>query len=194
MKTKKITSHLNNDNKGFSLIELIVTMAIMVVFVAVAIISSSVIDTSRVQEVERGIDDFVGLARSKSMSVSAKHWYMELTTKDGVYVTKLYKVEEVEVSEGVYEDKVIEVDREEYNDKVSVTFSFKDGVDEKTYTIDENSPLCIYFSSTTGKVSDIQVDGSSVNISSGIGHIKIAAQSDDATLKFFYNTGKIERE
>lgn len=189
MKILNKTSNLNIKNKGFSLIELIVVIAIMVVFTAIVVISSSVIDSSRVKEAERGIDDYVSLARSKSMSVSAKSWYMELTTEDGEYVTKLCMVEEVDDG-GVNVEKTIDVDRDTYSSKISV--SFKD--DTTSYDIDNEEPLRIYFSPSTGKVSKITVGVDNADISSGIGHITINSQSYSATLKFFYNTGKIERE
>ncbi len=200
MKTKKISLHLNNSgipesndrigNKGFSLVELIVTIAIMAIFVAIVIISSSAIDSSRVKEVERGIDDYANMARSKSMSVSAKAWYMELTTVDGSYVAKLCKIEEIDEA-GVIVDKVIEVDKDVYNNKVTVYFD--DGTNSTL--INKDAPLHVYFDSATGKVNKITIDGANVDISSGIGRVKITSESSSkATLKFFYNTGKIERE
>lgn len=193
MKIRKIRKHLNNGNignEGFSLIELIVTIAIMIVFVAVVIISTSVIDTSRVKEVERGIDDFAGMARSKSMSVSAKAWYMEVTTIDGDYVTKLCRVDETDAVNGVKSEYTTNVDIETYNNKVKVSFS--DYV--STYKIDNSAPLRVYFNSSTGKVSQITVNNVPIDISNGVGKIMIDAESYNATLKFFYNTGKIERE
>ena len=198
---KKIVLHLNNrgisqrektlGNKGFSLIELIVTIAIMAIFVAVAIISSSVIDTSRVQEVERGIDDYANMARSKSMSVSAYKWYMEVTTNDdGEFMTKLCKVEQETDADGKDVYKYIDVDYETYNNKVTVTFN--DGITDTTITKD--CPLRVYFDSATGKVNEIDLNGTKMDLSNGIGRIKIVSGTYDATLKFYYNTGKIERE
>ncbi len=169
-------------DKGFSLIELIVTITIMVIFVAVVIISSSVIDTSRVKEVERGIDDFANMARSKSMSVSAKAWYMEVTTVDGEYVTRLCKVED--------DDTVTIVDGEVYNSRVSV--SFNSG--STTAVINDMSPLRVYFDPATGKVSKISVGTDDIKTTGGIGRVIIDSDTYDVTLKFFYNTGKIERE
>lgn len=201
MKIKELSLHLNNSrisddkslgNKGFSLVELIVVITIMVIFVAIAVVSSSVIDSSRVKEVERGIDDFANMARAKSMSVAAKEWYMELTTVDGEYVTYIYKVEVVELSDGSEEYKHINVDGDVYNDSVTVTFN--DG--NSVTTIKEDSELRIYFDAATGKVKKITIgdDEDGVDISGGIGLISIKTDVYESTLKFFYNTGKIERE
>lgn len=187
MKTKRVSSHLNN--RGFSLMELIVVMAIMVVLVAVVFASSSIMDSSYVKEVERGIEDYVSLARSKSMSVSAKEWFMVLTTEDDTYVAKLCKTTE-ETVEGTTETKTVDVDRNEYNSKTTVVFN--DGVSK--WDIDKDTPLCIYFDSATGKVKKVTVGGTEADITNGIGRIEISSGSYDIVMKLFYNTGKCERE
>lgn len=187
MKTKRTSSHLNN--RGFSLMELIVVISIMVVLVAVAIASSSVMDSSYVKEVERGVEDYITMARSKSMSVSAKEWYMMITVEDGDYVTKLCKTTEETVGETT-EIKTVDVDKNEYNSEVEVTFS--DGVN--TWDIDETMPLCIYFDSATGRVKKVTIGGSDADITNGIGRIGISSGSYDIVMKLFYNTGKCERE
>lgn len=191
MKTKSVSSHLNRgiNNKGFSLMELIVVIAIMAVFVAVAIASSSILSTSNVKEVEQGIEDYVTMARTKSMSVSAKEWYMMVTVEDGDYVTKLCKTVEESVGETT-ELKTVEVDENDYNNSVTVTF--KDGV--SSWVIDEATPLCIYFDSATGKASKVTVAGTNASIANGIGRIEISDGSYDIVMKIFYNTGKCERE
>lgn len=197
MKLITIRRKLNNGelgNEGFSLIELIVTIAIMIVFVAVAIISSSVIDSSRVKEVERGIDDFAGMARSKSMSVSAKAWFMEITTDDGDYVTKLCRID-AETVNGKEISEVTVVDIDTYNNKVKVSFTNK----SDTYEVNSTNPLRVYFDASTGKISKITWgadinSATSLNLSSGLGRLHIDTEAYSATLKFYYNTGKIERE
>lgn len=187
MKTKMQSSHLNN--KGFSLMELIVVMAIMVVLVAVGIASSSILNSSYAKEVEQGIEDYVSLARSKSMSVSAKEWFMVLTTENGEYMTKLCKTTEETVGEAT-QTKTTDIEKNEYNSKVTVEFN--DGVN--SWNIDEDSPLCMYFDSATGKVKKVTVAGVEVDITSGIGRVEIVSGSYEITMKIFYNTGKCERE
>lgn len=187
MKTKMKSSHMNN--KGFSLLELIVVMAIMVVLVAVGIASSSILNSSYVKEVEQGIEDYVSMARSKSMSVSAKEWFVVLTTENEEYMAKLCKTTEEVVGE-VTQTKTVDVDKDEYNKKVTVVFN--DGVNK--WDIDKDSPLCIYFDSATGKVKKVTVAGADVDISNGIGRVEIASGNYDITMKIFYNTGKCERE
>ncbi len=186
MKTRKVSSHLNN--KGFSLMELIVVIAIMVVLVGFVFASSSIMDSSYVKEVERGVEDYVTMARSKSMSVSAKEWFMVLTTEDGEYVTKLCKTTEETVGDTT-ETKTVDVDKNTYNNKAEVTFN--DGVN--SWDIDEDTPLNIYFDSATGRIKRVTVGGIDADISNGIGRVEIVSGSYDITMKIFYNTGKCER-
>ena len=201
MKTKKISLHLNNagwlkdrphiGNKGFSLMELIVVIAIMMVLVAAVFASSSVINSSYVKETGRGIEDYFTTARSKSMSVVAIDWYMEITMEDGEYITKLCKVEETTVS-GSTITNTIDVNKEYYNGKVTVTFDDGSGLGSKV--ISDSTPLCVYFDSSTGKVKKVTVGGVDADITSGIGLIEVVCGDYDLSIKLFYNTGKVEKE
>lgn len=188
MKTKRLSSHLNNE--GFSLVELIVVIAIMVVLIAVAIVSASMVDSSYVKEMEQGVEDYYAMTRTKSMSVSAKEWYMELTTESGEYTIKMCKVVEEAVEGGTSELKTVEVDKDVYNDKIKVVFN--DGVSERE--LSSSAPLRIYFDAASGKVKKVTIDGIEQDISSGIGRIGISRNDYDIVMKLFYNTGKIERE
>jgi len=189
MKTNSTTTHLNNG--GFSLIELIVVMAIMVAVVAGVFASVTLVDSSYAKEVQRGVEDYVDLTRTKSMSVSAKEWYMTVTVEDDVYATILNKVEEVVVEEGVDPELVTtSVDKESFNSRASVAFD--DGAGGKPIT--EDMPLDIYFSASTGKISKVTVGGAQADLSNGIGRIIITSGDYEVVLKLFYNTGKCEKE
>lgn len=189
MKTKKAFVHLNMNNRGFSLLELIVVIAVMAILVGVVVASSSMLDSSYVKEVERGIEDYVNMAKSKSMSVSAREWYVELTVYKGEYVTRLCRTEETEAGEET-KLRTVTVDEESYNNRATVTFD--DGVSARA--ISASAPLCIYFDNATGRVSRITVGGVEADMSSGIGTIAIGSGSYDIVLRLFYNTGKCERE
>lgn len=189
MKTKKAFVHKNMNNRGFSLLELIVVIAVMAILVGVVVASSSMLDSSYVKEVERGIEDYVNMGKSKSMSVSAREWYVELTVYEGEYVTRLLRTEEREAGEAT-ELRTVTVDEESYNDRVTVTFD--DGVSVRA--INASYPLCIYFDNAAGRVSRITVGGAEADMSSGIGTLQLSSGSYDIVLKLFYNTGKCERE
>lgn len=183
---KRSRAHLNN--KGFSLIELIVVLAIMVVLVAMVFASSSILDGSYVKDAERAVTDYVAMARSKSMSVAAKSWYITVTQEDGEYVIKLYK--ETEEGEGEDQEKVTQLmESEKLGSKVTMSY----GKDTKT-TITSANELKMYFDASTGKVKEVKLGNNKQNINDGIGYIGIVSGTYDITLKVFYNTGKCERE
>ena len=90
MKISSSEKKLNN--KGFSLMELIVVLAIMIVMVGAATVTVSMLDSSYVEDAERGIKDYIALARTKSMSVAAKDWYVSISKEDADYYVSLYKI------------------------------------------------------------------------------------------------------
>ena len=173
------------------MLELIVTIAVMVVLVATVIASSSVLDGSYVKDAERGVEDYITIARSKSMSVAARDWYMTISKDGSAYVVRLNKVVEIvnEEDDTVTYNTVL-VDEQELGNKVTVTF----GKDAAMQTISAENELDISFDPATGKVDKVRLNGTDVDISAGIGYIGIKRGTYDITLKVYYNTGKCERE
>ncbi|MBQ5918232.1 MAG: prepilin-type N-terminal cleavage/methylation domain-containing protein, partial [Lachnospiraceae bacterium] len=88
---KKTSSKRKLNNRGFSLIELIVTLAIIVILAGAAAVTVSMLDSSYVEDAERGIKDYISLGRTKSMSVSASDWYVTVAKEDADYYVYLYK-------------------------------------------------------------------------------------------------------
>lgn len=173
------------NNRGFSLIELIVVIGVMVALVGAVIVSSSILDSSYAKDAESGIKDYITMARSKSMSVAAKEWFMAITKDGDMYVARLCKT----VEDGE-DDVTTVVDEQELGNKVIITF----GVGGAMSTIDAATDLKIYFNSSTGKVNKVLVGGVNSDISEGIGHIGVTCGTYEITMKVFYNTGKCERE
>lgn len=182
------------NNKGFSLLELIVTISVMLVLVGIAVATVAVLDSSYVQDAERGIKDYVSMARTKSMSVAAKDWYMSVSKEDSDYYAYLYKVVEKKVEEGgvlVTKEEISLFEKKKLGAKLDIYF----GNDTTSMTkVDDDNPLKIYFDPSTGKVKMVTVGSGSMDITSGIGYIKIVRNDYEAVLKVFYNTGKCERE
>ena len=117
------------NNKGFSLMELIVVVAIMIVMVGAAAVTVSMLDSSYVEDAERGIKDYIALGRTKSMSVSAKDWYMSVVKDGSDYYACLYKVVEEPISDnpdaGV-EEKVYIVEKKKLGNKLTIEFGTTD--------------------------------------------------------------------
>lgn len=182
------------NNKGFSLIELIVTVAIMCVLVGAAVVTVAMLDSSYVEDAERGIKDSLSLARTKAMSVAAKDWYVAIKEKDGEYYAYIYKVIEETVEEGGV-DTIVEKESLIEERKIGKKITVKYGKDKDAMqVINATNDLELHYDSATGKVKKVVYAGSPDVVSSGLGYISISRNDYDIVLKVFYNTGKCERE
>ena len=186
------------NNRGFSLMELIVTMAIMIVLVGAATVTVSMLDSSYVEDAERGIKDYIGLARTKSMSVSASDWYVTIGKEDSDYYVYLYKTVERVVANGGVNTTEFEtslVEKKKIGKKISI--SYKTDTTENFMDITDEKKLEFHFDPATGKIVKVRyndVDIASTRLASGIGYIGISRNDYDIVLKVFYNTCKCERE
>ena len=192
MKIRNSERKLNN--KGFSLMELIVVVAIMIVMVGAAAVTVSMLDSSYVEDAERGIKDYIALGRTKSMSVSAKDWYMSVAKDGSDYYACLYKVVEEPISDdpdaGV-EDKVYIVEKKKLGNKLTIEFGT---TDDNKIDITSTNELQLHFDAATGKIKEVKVGPTTFSTTSGIGNIYITRNDYDIKLKVFFNTGKCERE
>lgn len=183
------------NNKGFTLMELIVVLAIIVVMAGAAAVTVSMLDSSYVEDAERGIKDYIALGRTKSMSVSAKDWYVVVTKKNGDYYACLYKVtQEIEEIEGVKKPKTTTSLIEEKELGTNISMYFTDGNSINDKLIDDTNELYMYFDPSTGKINNVVYGTTSADIGSGIGYISIKRNDYVISLKVFYNTCKCERE
>ncbi|MBQ2981147.1 MAG: prepilin-type N-terminal cleavage/methylation domain-containing protein [Lachnospiraceae bacterium] len=181
------------NNKGFSLLELIITIAIMLIMVGAATVTVSMLDSSYVEDAERGIKDYISMARTKSMTVAAKDWYVSISKEGNTYYAYLNKIEEVAAAGGAggTVDNHVQVDKIELGAKLSIKF----GVDKTSMTtIDAASVLELHFDSATGKIKNVVLNGNPQSITGGIGYISITRNDYKISLKVFMNTGKCERE
>ena len=192
MKIRNSERKLNN--KGFSLMELIVVVAIMIVMVGAAAVTVSMLDSSYVEDAERGIKDYIALGRTKSMSVSAKDWYMSVVKDGSDYYACLYKVVEEPISDdpdaGV-EEKVYIVEKKKLGNKLTIGFGT---TEDNKIDITSTNELQLHFDATTGKIKEVKVGPTNFATTSGIGNIYITRNDYDIKLKVFFNTGKCERE
>ena len=174
------------NNRGFSLLELIVTLAVMVVLIGAAIVTVAMLDSSYVEDAERGIKDYIGIARTKSMSVSAKEWYITVAKEGSDYYVYLNKV----VASGVdgADQETIMVDKKRIGTNISITY----GVSKEPIT--DTKKLEFHFDAATGKIVVVKYNNSDQGTGDGIGYIGISRNDYEVNLKVFYNTGKCERE
>ena len=195
---KKTSSKRKLYNRGFSLIELIVTLAIIVILAGAAAVTVSMLDSSYVEDAERGIKDYISLCRSKSMSVSASDWYVTVAKEDADYYVYLYKDVKKIVTEGGVDKEITEtalVEKKKIGTKISITY--KANKEQPAKDVTEDKGLEFHFDPATGKIVNVKYDGGYVaqtDMASGIGYIGISRNDYEINLKVFFNTGKCERE
>ena len=191
---KIINSEKKLNNKGFSLIELIVVIAVMAILVGVAMVTASMLDSSYVEDAEMGVKDYIGMARTKSMSVSAKDWYVNISKDGANYYAYLYKTIEERVESGssvTYTTRTVLVEKRDLGNKITMKYGV---ATDDMKIIDAAMNLELHFDAATGKVCKVIYGGIEQSVASGIGYIGIKKSDYDITLKVFYNTGKCERE
>ena len=71
-----------HNNKGFSLLELLVVVAIMAVLTGIISITYRTVNKSNVNKAASIVDDYLSLAREKAKTVSAYEWNMTICVGD----------------------------------------------------------------------------------------------------------------
>lgn len=161
------------NNKGFSLVELIVVIAIMGVLTGIITISTRTILGSRVKECAANIESQLKMARETTMGKSrvtlkiyrneSGEYYSELTTYDADQTT------------------VLSTDKKRVGRK-SITLKYS--TDSVSYTTMNNSDSFI--------VEYDRSSGAMKNQSSCVREIVISSGSKEKKIKMYPETGKVE--
>ena len=142
-----------HNNKGFSLLELMVVVAIMAILTGITTITYRTVNKSNVNKAASIVDDYLSLAREKAKTVSAYEWNMTISVGDDG--TEVSYVKKTETKTGITEDtmdsktlpknvkfKIIDDTGNEIklenttNNKVSVAFNSLTGTVTKVYRSD----------------------------------------------------------
>ena len=189
MQTKKV-----NSNAGFSLVELIVVVAIMGLLIGGTLITYYTISSHNINKAKGYIEDGFNEVRNRAMSTQAKSWEIVITADD----VKVYRVDSVTQAGGGSSDVLTDIQGNKLPKNVSI--SLKQSNSPTEYLISNSSTgydsINISFKLLSGEVNKVSVvkDGTTTVL-----FTDDEAQYCDIILKFrnrtknirlYYATGK----
>lgn len=181
-KISDIRKTLNNSNKGFSLIELIIVIAIMAVATGFLIYSISVLNSGDAKKAAKDVYNQLTKVQRNTMTMSGK-WSLEIVNESGTNTIYVYK-------ETDDEGKVLQ-DSVKLGSRIELTFN-KDG--ESEVKIESGQRIVVTFERSTGKLQDVVYKGVSI-FDSEKKNVYITAtgkgMSSNHIVKMIYATGKI---
>ncbi len=180
------------NNKGASLVELIITIAIMIIVIGGLTIGFSVITNTYAKRAANNINDYLQTTRTKAMTIVADEWNIEISKKSDDYIVAINKVTITQDADGN------DVRNSEVFDQIfvggDVDIEFKDSSLASKLTIDENNKLTIVYSLSQGSISDILYNDTSIAGGSlgDMGVFSIRSGSFGRDINLYYTTGKSE--
>ena len=157
-------------NKGFSLVELIVVIAILGVMTAVGGYALTAISSANAKECAREIE--AGLISTRTQSYSSD-------TATSVVEVSFYKG-----ADGIYMKKSFEAEAKKIGgSKVSVSYQLSSGVDTDL----DDDRISFSFNRSSGAFREMKVNGNSEGICQTI---KITSGSKTYTITCYEHTGK----
>lgn len=177
---------IKRNNKGFSLLELMVVVAIMAILTGMISITYRTVNKSNVNKAASIVDDYLSLAREKAKTVSAYEWNMTISVGDDGTEVSYVKKAEKESDKAKMDSKTLpkNVKFEIIDDKGNVI--------KLDNTINEVS---VAFNSLTGNVSKVYFsDGSSIDINGdnrkSYCDIKAYYKTKSRSVRLYFVTGK----
>ncbi len=186
MQTKK-----NNNNAGFSLVELIVVVALMGLLIGGTLITYYTISSHNIDKAKGYIEDSLNEVRSRAMTTQAKSWEVVITSED----VKVNRIDSVNTAEDVSSDVTTNIQGNKFPSNVSI--SLKQG--EKEYIIGGDTgydSINISYKLLSGEVSKVSVvknDTPTVLFSSDEAQycdIVLTYRDRTKKIRLYYSTGK----
>jgi prepilin-type N-terminal cleavage/methylation domain-containing protein len=205
---------MEKDNKGFTLIEMIVVIAIMAVLVGMGVQMFGLTETGYIKRSSADLKSLIDQAEYNTQALAAKEWKIEITKDGNSYVARLIKVDTESTTEGTESTesaKLVETVTDEITlsggKKLRISFDTVLGGGEKiTKEISDTNPLTITFEKQSGEVNKVTIgtdeySSSALNTTGvagstdiGSGNITIDTNSSGVhgkTICIYWSTGKI---
>ncbi len=186
-KRKKTTRQLNN--KGFSMIELIVVIAIMALLVGLAALGIYTMVSGDTKRASKTISGEISSLRSNTLAIMG-NWQYEIVNDNGTY--KIY----------TYKDSVLQ-DYTNLGSRIHISYKASESANE--VEIEKGDKIIITFVQGTGKVDDIQMSRpakldeatelNGANSVKGVGYcvfkMTTGGGRNAEDFKLYYETGKV---
>lgn len=177
------------NNKGFSLVELIVVIAVMAVLLSLATYGIYVMVSGDTKRASKTMSGEISSIRGNTLAILGD-WQYEIVNKNGNY--KLY----------IYKDKV-EQECTDLGSRINIAYKTSESASE--VKLEKGQKMVITFVQGSGKVKDIQVftpanlEGAiapdPANSVKGVGYcefvITVGNGKSAESFKLYYETGKV---
>ncbi len=154
---------MKSNNSGFSFVEVIVVIAIMVVLTSSSVQALSYLTRGDIKKATKTLYSFIASSRTNSMAKSGE-WIFEVSHDGTQYVLR-------SLCDGV------EYDMEKLSNRVG------------SITINGDALTSIKFAKNTGAVTSVN----GIDVVAGYADIVISISGNERTLRLYYLTGKIEQ-
>lgn len=183
---------LKLNNKGATLVEVIVVVAIMIVVIGGMTIGFSLITNTYTRQTKDTLEDYIGSARTKAKTVTADEWNVEIAKEsNGDYKFTLNKVVKERKADGSITSTPEVVDEKLVSGDVIISFK-----NDKGYEVDIDSSIFkIVFQASKGSISNIMVNDVSIATDGDMGSMgtfTVTKGSFSKKLELYFITGKCE--
>ena len=167
---RKEERKLHNGNGGFSLVELIIVIAIMAALLTTAMFSISMVFSANAKACANGIQRAVADCKVTAMGKSAA-WLVIYRDTDGVLYGRLHTMEQKSGEAiGTYEEVVQEPEKIG-GKRVSITYADELGTDMGELPVGESNGIRIEFDRSSGSFKDGTIK--SIDIVGGSKHYQL---------------------
>ena len=189
------------ENKGFSLIEIIVVIAMMGILIGVGMQVFGLVENGYVKSGANDIASILKKAEYNAQAVAAKEWVMEIKRSGDTYTAALNKI----TLDNSGNEVSTEVDSKTLEGKVDIKFTGKfkinplidiviaDG-DTLSFTFDKESGEVISVELVSSTVGTKEYTGSGLDASAGsenMGTLTISSRNHKKKIDIYWSTGKI---
>ncbi len=187
---KKYMKQLNR-NAGFSLLELLIAVAIMAVLIGASLTTYRVVSKSNVKKASGSINDMLTVARERAKTIVADEWNTTIEVSGKSVVVKLIRA--TKNSDDSYTERI--VDEVELPSNVDVKFIDRNGVTKQIGTkAGAYTKLSIAFEPLTGAVKNVYYNGDrtqKMDISKGkMQIVSYYGDKKSSTISLYFVTGK----